>query len=45
MSREGWVGGWVGKVKRGEWEVGRGRCLDDKKSVNRRDKATIYCNW
>lgn len=40
----GWAGGWVGKVQRGEWEVCRGRCLDDKKSVNRRDKATTCCN-
>ena len=35
----------VGKVWSGEWEVGRRRCLDDKRSVNRRDKATICCNW
>lgn len=42
MSREGWVGGWVGKLWSGELEVGREGCLDDKRSVNRKDKAPLY---
>ena len=41
MSKDGWVG----KVWSGKLEVGRGRCLDDKRSLNRKEKATIYCSW